>query len=76
MIAQPPNFSKRALDGAPLGSERQPGTDMGPGESFGQWKGSLEGNSGLSHPAISGIRLSGRSFYLSPQPSSLYENLT
>jgi hypothetical protein len=57
MIAAPLLPSKRAVNGALLGREPRPVAKMVSGRSFGQWQRTLEGNSSLSLPAISGVRL-------------------
>ncbi len=70
MITSPSYFSKRALNGTPLDREPQAGADITPCQSFGQWQSTLEGNSSLSHPAISGVRLYECSFVSARNPSN------
>jgi hypothetical protein len=41
-----------------------------PKRFVGRWQGTLDANASLSRPAISGIRLHARYFYVSQQPSN------
>jgi hypothetical protein len=70
MIASPSYFSKKALDGAPLGRELELMRTWQPVNGSVKGRSTVKWNSSLSHPINSGIRLYECSFISVSNPSN------